>query len=156
MQRSSGVGRQWVGHQDFDVVFFVLKGKGERALKEFLKSVVVAGDGLHPSKMAWVEVKKGADLAVSKKALSVVPWVVHQVVRLVQKAGQGVEALACGRVDRKINEPCSGINVKELGIGILFRCSRIVSVHHHQVGSRPPGWSALGAPVEGTSIYNCG
>ena len=49
----------------------------ERVLKEFLKTVAVAGDGLHPLRVVLAELMKGADLAVSKKASSVVTWVVR-------------------------------------------------------------------------------
>ena len=55
----------------------------------------VAGDKLHLLRVALAELKKGADLAVSKKASSVVTCVVQQALYLVQEAGQGVEALAC-------------------------------------------------------------
>ena len=44
----------------------------ERALKEFLMTMEVTGDGLHLSRVVLAELKKGADLAVSKKTLSVV------------------------------------------------------------------------------------
>ena len=64
-------------------------------MKEFLKTVEVAGDRLHPLRVALVELKKGADLAVSKKVSSVVTDVVWQALHLVWKAGQGVEALVC-------------------------------------------------------------
>ena len=70
----------------------------ERASKEFLKIMGVVGVGLHLLRVAFTELKKGADLAVSKKVSSVMTWVVWCVVCLVQKAGQGVEALASGGV----------------------------------------------------------
>ena len=74
----------------------------ERASKEFLKNVEVAGDGLHPLRVALVELKKGSNLVKSKKASSVVTSVVWQVLCLVWKAGQGVEALACGQAFMKV------------------------------------------------------
>ena len=40
----------------------------ERALKEFLMTVGVAGDELHSSRVAFAELKKGADSATSNKA----------------------------------------------------------------------------------------
>ena len=64
--------------------------------------MVVAGDGLHPLRVVLAELKEGADLMVSKKALSVVTQVVQQAVHLGWKAGQGVEALACGGVFVKV------------------------------------------------------
>ena len=59
----------------------------ERALKEFLKSMEVAGDGFHPLRVVLVELNKGADLVVPKKASLVVTQVVQQALCLVQKAG---------------------------------------------------------------------
>ena len=64
--------------------------------------MAVSGERLHPLRVALVELEKGADLAVSKKASSVVMQVVWGAVHLVQKAGQGVEALACGGVFMKV------------------------------------------------------
>ena len=48
----------------------------ERALKESLKIMAVVGVGLHLLRVALAELKKGADLAVSKKVSSVMTWVV--------------------------------------------------------------------------------
>ena len=59
-------------------------------------------------------------------------------------------------MDMEIDDPCGGIEVKELGIGISFRSSWVIGVPCCQVGSRPPGQCALGAPVEGKSINNLG
>ena len=44
----------------------------ERALKEFLMTIEVTRDGFHLSRVVLAELKKGADLAVSKMTLSVV------------------------------------------------------------------------------------
>ena len=43
----------------------------ERASKEFLKTVGVAGDEVHPLRVAFVELKKGVDSAASNKAIVV-------------------------------------------------------------------------------------
>ena len=58
-------------------------------------TVEVAGDRLNPLRVALAELKRGADLSVSKKASLVVTQVVQQALRLVWKASGGVEAFAC-------------------------------------------------------------
>ena len=75
----------------------------ERALKEFLKTMGVAGDKLHQARAAFAELKKAADLAVSKEASLLLIGRVQQASSLVWKAGQGVGALACGRSFEKDN-----------------------------------------------------
>ena len=53
-------------------------------------------------RVALAELKKGADLAVLRKASLVVTHVVWQVLHFVWKAGQDVEALACSGAFMKV------------------------------------------------------
>ena len=54
---------------------------------EFLNSVLVAGDELHPERVVFVELKKRTDSAASNEALLLVIGGVQQVLHLVWKDG---------------------------------------------------------------------
>ena len=136
----------------------------ERASKEFLKTVGVAGDEVHPMRAAFAELKKGTDSAASSRVLLLVTCVVQQVLHLAQKTGRVVEALACGGAFQKANflswagiltthkETSNSrswvlvfhLVVVEESVCVTIKCSR------------PPGQCALGAPMKGTFIDKLG
>ena len=59
-------------------------------------------------------------------------------------------------MDGDIDDPYSGVKVQKLGIDVLLSGSGVIGLHHDQVGSRPLGQHALGAPMKGMSIDKLG